>query len=303
MEVPKLVMDVAAGTISGTIVTCVPLLWRRSTRQPTNPVVDVDGDNNHVHLDQSQHDHRQTVRHTTINVAAPATPVRPDAAPRQQTVGDDAAFIVLIALGVLIVLLFAWPFVLGIALGASVVISCAYIRAVTRPTFALTNQRTPAIIQSILTVIATIASSAFTLFGTPSGLGILEVERTLAARFPGYSSTLSTRWDTLTNHLTEVIEVLGLDGVMLLIGQMAGLVFCVLLTLLLATRAIGTYAALDQQASRPIRRIRTSLAQRVLTTNPAADAGVTVMVAMVAIAFSSGLVADLMIGTGPYSPL
>jgi hypothetical protein len=96
-----------------------------------------------------------------------------------------------------------------------------------------------------------------------------------------------------------VIGILGLDGMVLLFGQIAGLVFCVLLTVLLAVRAIGANAVQDQLAGRPVRRLGNMSAERVLTTNAVADMAVTVLVAMVALALSSGLVADLMVKAQP----
>jgi hypothetical protein len=190
MEVPKFVIDVAAGTISGTIVTCIPLLLRRTTRQPAAPVVDIDGDNNHVHVDQSQHEHRQSVRHTTITVATPPPQARPDPALRSQFSGDDVAVVVIGAIVVFILLLFAWPFVLGLALGSSVVISWSCIRTLTRPTFTLTDLRIPAIVQSIATVIATIASSTFTLFAPRMARAS---SRSNAPWQPGFPATATPR--------------------------------------------------------------------------------------------------------------
>lgn len=283
MQLPPFVIDVAAGTLSGAIVTYLPLRNRR--RDPANTsAVKVNGIGNRTHVDQSRHQAISLTQNTTAITVAPAQ------SRSAQSDSNEALILVgLAGLAAVLGFLFIWPVALGFLLGSCLIIAVAYVRATSGELFRSTGRRTPALVHSVLALTLTAATCGFAFFASADGHGLVNLERELSARFPGYSTSIPTRWNVLTHHASEVFSLLGWHAGLMLFSQVAGLVMCALITAVLGIRTIGAVSLRQQANGRRLGRIRQNLATRLMTEHPAIDLAVIGLGGAIALFLASGL--------------
>lgn len=282
MTIPAFVVDVAAGTLSGALVTYLPL--RREKTLSTGNAVNVTGTDNTTVVDQSS-SHYWDITHHTTTTTVTATPSR-----SAQSGSDDALVLVgLAGLIAVVAFLFAWPAALGFLLGSCVVTTVVYTRATSSSVLRPAGLSSASIAHSAICLAVTTATCAFAFFSSSDGQGLVNLERELSARFPHYSSSIPTRWDVLTHHTSDVFSLIGWHGALVLLAQVGGLIMCALMTALLGMRALGAVSLCQQAAGRRVGRFRQNLGTRLMTERPHADIAITLLVGAIALFLASGL--------------
>lgn len=288
MTISAFAGTVAAGTISGAIVAYLPVLHPRD--RPNGATVTVSGHHNRAVVDQSHHDHRVLVDNRTSNQIV--TTHRPKSSE------TDLQFI-LVGIGLflgLLTFLFLWQFALGAILGASLVAGVVYIRLAKRPDLVDQIDHRAVIAQVAVSWLATIAAVAFTFLTADGGRGLPGLESRIDRRFPGYSHSVSVRWNVVTHHAGGVFSLLGARGSVELLYQMLGLFFGALITIAIVLRCLGADAALRQVTGRRLGIVRTWFLRWAPRRSHRHDLALTAMFGTIAILTSSGAATALLFG-------
>ncbi|XBB66333.1 hypothetical protein ABFU82_19770 [Nocardioides sp. WV_118_6] len=278
-------MEVVAGTISGAIVTLLPLLLRRRAKEIPTPLVHVSGNGNRT----------ETSQHTTIVYAD--RPSRADARPGRGSGNDTEGEIAATLAGAVIAVLafvLLWPLAVGALVGISLgnVALLARASALTPTNTAVVPRRNTLALGVVVTTTA-MTTCALALFATPDseGRGLRGIEQDLRKAFLDFHRPAG-RWHAVVGETGEVIRVIGFEGMMMLGLQLAGLVFCAILTILLISRIVGWYAVIPQHRRTHPRAWRLRLGARFLDTDHV-EIGVAVLGGILAVVLASGVLLPL----------
>lgn len=195
MTIPPFVVDVAAGTLSGALVTYLPL--RRKRTASAGNAVSVTGSDNATVVDQSSSHHWDVIQNTTTTIAT--APHRPT----QSNTDDTFVLVGIAGLVAVVAFLFAWPAALGFLLGSCVVTAFIYIHATSSTALRTSGLRGASMAHSALCLGVTAATCGFAFFSSVDGHGLVHLERELSTRYPGYSTSIPIRWDVLTHHISR----------------------------------------------------------------------------------------------------
>lgn len=236
-----LIINVAAGLITSVLAPLFVL--RRGGGSPPSLArqsVAVQGDNNAVNqIDASVHEY-------VVYESVPSTSTTTSSSSTGTGSADDPWVVIacaLLAAGTLVLAyMLIWPVIVWAFAGAAVGIA-----AVTTWTFVATRDtpgpRRTALTLTLISSCLLLLAAWWTLHGGPgSPLSGALLESEVLAKYPTFDDSITQRWETITSHPGDVLQIVGFSGMFFVLTQVLALESGVFLVWARAREVSGWYA-------------------------------------------------------------